>query len=156
MNFLSNHLAFAAPSTWERSLFYISGFNGENFQTYLCAIFVPGLSLLTSIFFRAQHSELYNIVDIIFLCWLKCFLFERRLCYNDIDEMKKHILVDDHNNDFTYLSILVDGFRVQSRGDHGWPPLACGILSSSSDIGGCRAVVSGVIWIGLLDSARLM
>ena len=45
----------------------------------------------------------------------------------------------------TYLSILVDGFRVQSRGDHGWPPLACGILSSSSDIEGCRAVVSGVI-----------
>ena len=42
----------------------------------------------------------------------------------------------------TYLSILVDGFRVQSRGDHGWPPLACGILSSSSDIEGCRAVVS--------------
>ena len=56
----------------------------------------------------------------------------------------------------TYLSILVDGFRVQSRGDHGWPPLACGILSSSSDIEGCRAVVSGVIWIRLLDSARLM
>ena len=55
-----------------------------------------------------------------------------------------------------YLSILVDGFRVQSRGDHGWPPLACGILSSSSDIEGCRAVVSGVIWIRLLDSARLM
>ena len=59
------------------------------------------------------------------------------------------------NND-TYLSILVDGFRVQSRGDHGWPPLACGILSNSSDIEGCRAVVSGVIWIRLLDSARLM
>ena len=41
----------------------------------------------------------------------------------------------------TYLSILVDGFRVQlqSRGDHG--PLACGILSSSSDIEGCLAVV---------------
>ena len=57
---------------------------------------------------------------------------------------------------YTYLSILVDGFRVQSRGDHGWPPLACGILSSSSDIEGCRAVVSGVIWIRLLDSARLM
>ena len=57
---------------------------------------------------------------------------------------------------FTYLSILVDGFRVQSRGDHGWPPLACGILSNSSDIEGCRAVVSGVIWIRLLDSARLM
>ena len=57
---------------------------------------------------------------------------------------------------FTYLSILVDGFRVQSRGDHGWPPLACGILSSSSDIEGCRAVVSGIIWIRLLDSTRLM
>ena len=40
----------------------------------------------------------------------------------------------------SYLSTLVDGFRVQSRGDHGWPPLACGILSSSSDIEGCRAV----------------
>ena len=52
-----------------------------------------------------------------------------------------------------YLSILVDGFRVQSRGDK---PLACGILSSPSDIEGCRAVVSGVIWIRLLDSARLM
>ena len=51
---------------------------------------------------------------------------------------------------------LVDGFRVQSRGDHGWSPLACGILSSSSDIEGYRAVVSGVIWIRLLDSARLM
>ena len=79
---------------------------------YLCAIFVPELSLLTSIFFRAQHSELYNIVDIIFLCWLKCFLFERRLCYNDIDEMKKHILVDDHSNDFTYLS-MVSGFSPE-------------------------------------------
>ena len=29
----------------------------------------------------------------------------------------------------TYLSILVDGFRVQSRGDHWWPPLACGMYS---------------------------
>ena len=38
----------------------------------------------------------------------------------------------------TCLSILVDGFRVQSRGDRGWPPLACGILSSSSDIEGYR------------------
>ena len=56
----------------------------------------------------------------------------------------------------TYLSILVDGFRIQSRGDHGWPALACDILSSSSDIEGCRAVVSGVIWIRLLDSARLI
>ena len=55
-----------------------------------------------------------------------------------------------------YLSILVYGFRVQSRGDHGWPPLACGILSSSSDIEGCRAVVGGVIWIRLLDSAHLI
>ena len=53
------------------------------------------------------------------------------------------------NNNDTYLSKLVDGFRVQSRGDHGWPPLACGILSSSSDIERCRAVVSGVIWIRL-------
>ena len=55
-----------------------------------------------------------------------------------------------------YLSILVDGFRVQSRGDHGWPPLACGTFSTSSDIEGCREVVSGVIWIRLLDAARLM
>ena len=38
----------------------------------------------------------------------------------------------------------------------GQPPLACGILSSSSDVEGCRAVVSGVIWIRLLDSARLI
>ena len=44
-----------------------------------------------------------------------------------------------------YLSILVDGFRVQYRGDHGWPPLVCGMLLSSSDIEGCRTVVSGVI-----------
>ena len=36
------------------------------------------------------------------------------------------------------------------------PPLVCGILSSSSDIERCRAVVSGVIWIRLLDSARPM
>ena len=55
-----------------------------------------------------------------------------------------------------YLSIGVDGFRVQSRGDHGWPPLVCGMLSSFSDIEGCRAVVSGVIWIRLLESARIM
>ena len=48
------------------------------------------------------------------------------------------------------------GFRVQSRGDHGWPPLVCGMLSISSDIEGCRAVVSGVVWIRLLESARLM
>ena len=34
--------------------------------------------------------------------------------------------------------------------------LTCGILSNSSDIEGCRAVVSGVIWIRLLDSARLI
>ena len=55
-----------------------------------------------------------------------------------------------------YLSILVDGFRVQSRCDHGWPPVVCGMFSSSSEIEGCRAVVSGVIWIRLLESARLM
>ena len=39
------------------------------------------------------------------------------------------------------MSIPVDGFRVQSRGDHGWLLLACGILSSSSDIEGCRGGV---------------
>ena len=47
-----------------------------------------------------------------------------------------------------YLS-MVSGFSHE--------PLACGILSSSSDIEGCRAVVSGVIWIRLLlDSARIL
>ena len=50
----------------------------------------------------------------------------------------------------TRSCLLVDGFRVQSRGDHRWPPLVCGMLSSSSDIEGCQAGVSGVIWIRLL------
>ena len=66
------------------------------------------------------------------------------------------LTLENHGPHLTYLSILVDGFQVQSRGDHGWPPLACGILSSSSDIEGCRVVVSGVIWIRLLGSARLI
>ena len=52
-----------------------------------------------------------------------------------------------------HLLILVDSFRVQSRGDR---LKLGGILSSSSYIEGCRAVVSGVIWIRLLDSARLI
>ena len=77
-------------------------------------------------------------------------LFENALFYSSTASAKRLQF------QYTYLSILVDGFRVQSRGDHGWPPLACGILSSSSDIEGCRAVVSGVIWIRLLDSARLI
>ena len=55
---------------------------------------------------------------------------------------------------FRYLS-MVSGFSPEVTMG-GRPPLACGILSSSSDIEGCRAVVSGVIWIRLLDSARLI
>ena len=49
---------------------------------------------------------------------------------------------NSYKTNFIVKSILVDG----------WPPLACGILSSSSDIEGCRAVVSGVIWIRLRSS----
>ena len=52
------------------------------------------------------------------------------------------------------LSILVDGFRVQSRGDHGWPPLACDILLRSPDIGGGWAVV-GPKWSRMDQTIRL-
>ena len=45
----------------------------------------------------------------------------------------------------TCSCLLVDGFRVQSRGDHGWPSQVCGMLSISYGIEGCGAVISGVM-----------
>ena len=45
---------------------------------------------------------------------------------------------------------------MQFRGDHEWLPLTCGILSSSSDIERCWAVVNIIISIRLFDSAVLM
>ncbi len=61
----------------------------------------------------------------------------------------------------TYLPILVNGFRVLSRGDLGWQPLSCDIfmmLSSSSDIEWCWSVVVesyGLYYVNALIRSRL-